>query len=132
MTDSAANNITKTTEILLVEDSPAQALRFKVSLENCGCHVHWASTGADGLQAVHQSDFDLIILDVELPDINGFQVCRKLKEDGAVAHIPVIMLTTRDRAEDVLTGLETGAIDYIPKDPFAEAVLMETIKQMNL
>jgi DNA-binding response OmpR family regulator len=55
-----------------------------------------------------------------------------LKADVQVADIPVIMLTTRDRAGDVLAGLENGAIDYIPKDPFAEAVLLEKIKQMRL
>ena len=79
-----------------------------------------------------ERDYDLIILDIELPDINGFEVCRRLKADPAVAEIPVIMLTTRDRAEDALIGLNTGAVDYIPKDNFANLVLLETIKQMGL
>ena len=118
--------------ILLVEDSPSQAIRFKSSLESEGCHVHWAENGLDGLQAAQDNTFDLIILDVELPDIDGFQVCTKLKADPSVADIPVVMLTTRDRAEDAMTGLGNGAVDYIPKDMFAEMVLLETIKQMNL
>jgi CheY-like chemotaxis protein len=118
--------------VLLVEDSPSQAIRFKTSLESGGCQVHWAENGLDGLQAAREKPFDLIILDVELPDIDGFQICSKLKADPTVADIPVVMLTTRDRAEDALTGLDNGAVDYIPKDMFAETVLLETIKQMNL
>ncbi|MBX3059568.1 MAG: response regulator [Anaerolineae bacterium] len=118
--------------ILLVEDTAVQALRFKANLEENGCEVRWVENGRDGLQAARESFYDLIILDIELPDINGFEVCRRLKEDPAVAEIPVIMLTTRDRAEDALIGLNTGAVDYIPKDNFANLVLLETIKQMGL
>lgn len=118
--------------ILLVEDTAVQALRFKANLEENGCEVRWVENGRDGLKAVHESFYDLIILDIELPDISGFEVCRRLKADPAVAEIPVIMLTTRDRAEDALIGLNTGAVDYIPKDNFADLVLLETIKQMGL
>jgi CheY-like chemotaxis protein len=119
------------TSILIVEDSPPQALKMKLALENDGCEVHWAETGLGGLDMAQQKNLDLIILDIELPDINGFEVCKKLKADPELADIPVIMMTTRDHAEDVLNGLEVGAVDYIPKDAFAEAVLLETIKQMN-
>jgi DNA-binding response OmpR family regulator len=118
--------------ILLVEDSPAQAVRFITSLEQNGCRVTWTENGQDGLEMARQNDFDLIILDIELPDINGFEVCRELKADPDVADIPVVMLTTRDRAEDAMIGLDKGAVDYIPKDPFAEIVLLETMKQMGL
>jgi DNA-binding response OmpR family regulator len=125
-----ANIQTHTPAILIVEDSPAQARRYKRRLEKEGCFVEWAADGLSGLQAAENKDFDLIILDIELPDINGYQVCRNLKENADLANIPVIMLTTRDSAEDALMGLEYGAIDYIPKDPFAELVLSETIRQM--
>jgi len=120
------------TSILIVEDSPPQALKIKLALESNGCEVFWAETGQGGLDIAQQKDLDLIILDIELPDTNGFEVCKRLKSDSNLAEIPVIMLTTRDHAEDVLSGLEVGAIDYIPKDAFAEAVLIETIKQMNV
>jgi DNA-binding response OmpR family regulator len=119
------------TSILIVEDSPPQALKMKLALENDGCEVHWAETGLGGLDMAQQKHFDLVILDIELPDINGFEVCKKLKADPELADIPVIMMTTRDHAEDVLNGLEVGAVDYIPKDAFAEAVLLETIKHMK-
>lgn len=117
--------------ILIVEDSPPQALKLKLTLENTGCNVHWAETGLGGLDMAQQNHFDLIVLDIELPDINGFEVCKKLKANPQLASIPVVMLTTHDHADDVLNGLEVGAVDYIPKDAFAEAVLLETIKQMN-
>ncbi len=116
--------------ILIVEDSPPQALKLKLALENNGCRVEWADTGLDGLHIAQQQYFDLIVLDIELPDITGFDVCQKLKADPELADIPVVMLTTRDYAEDVANGLEVGAVDYIPKDAFAEIVLLETIKQM--
>jgi len=119
-----------TPQVLIVEDSPAQARRFKRRLENEGCAVDWAATGTDGLNAAEAKNFDLIILDIELPDINGYQICAQLKSDPDLVDIPVIMLTTKDSAEDALKGLETGALDYIPKDPFAELVLSETVKQM--
>ncbi len=117
--------------ILLVEDSAPQALKLKLGLENHGCRVDWANTGLAGLDLVQQKSFDLIVLDIELPDVNGFEICRRLKADPGLAQIPVVMLTTLDQAENVLDGLEAGAVDYIPKDAFAEAVLLETIKQMQ-
>jgi DNA-binding response OmpR family regulator len=118
--------------ILLVEDSPSQAVRFKTILEENGCHVTWAKTGEAGLETASQNEFNLIILDIELPGMSGFEVCRELKTTPEVADIPVVMLTTRDRAEDAIMGLGNGAVDYIPKDPFAELVLLETMKQMRL
>ena len=120
-----------TYSILMVEDSPPQALKLKISLENNGYYVYWAGTGSEGLQVVKQRTFDLILLDIELPDTNGFEICRQLKADPELQEIPVIMLTTRDHADDALSGLTAGAIDYIPKDAFAEMVLLETIKQMR-
>lgn len=116
--------------VLLVEDSPPQALKVKVVLESHGCQVVWAETGWAGFEAAKNRTFDLIVLDVELPDIDGFTVCRKIKAEPALVDVPVVIMTTRDQAEDVLSGLEGGAVDYIPKDAFAEAVLLETIKQI--
>jgi DNA-binding response OmpR family regulator len=117
--------------VLIVEDSQPQALKLKLTLENNSCHVDWAETGLGGLELAQQKRFDLIVLDIELPDINGFEVCKRLKTDPALADIPVVMLTTLDQAENAMSGLDAGAIDYIPKDAFAETVLLETIKQMG-
>src|SRR5262245_52117909 len=117
--------------VLMVEDSTSQALRLKLVLENNGCHVHWSNTGFGGLTAARHTHFDLIILDIELPDINGFEVCKRLKTNPLLLNVPVVMLTTLDQAEDIMNGLEVGAVDYIPKDTFAEMVLLETIRQMK-
>jgi CheY-like chemotaxis protein len=67
-----------------------------------------------------------------MPGMNGFEVCRQLKQSPETAGIPVIMLTRHDDAQSVMSGLETGVIDYIPKDAFADAVLVETLRQMGL
>jgi DNA-binding response OmpR family regulator len=117
--------------ILYVEDSPPQALKVKLALESNGCQVMWVDTGWAGVEMAKNRHFDLIVLDVELPDIDGFTVCQKIKAEPRLAEVPVVMLTTRDHAVDVLNGLELGAVDYIPKDAFAEAVLLETIRQIT-
>lgn len=118
--------------ILLVEDSTTQALHFQTLLEEEGVSVVWASDGESGVEMAQQHSPDLIVLDIQLPKMNGFEVCRKLKEESITADIPVIMLTRFDEAESVVQGLQAGAIDYIPKDAFASAVLLETLRQMGL
>ena len=128
--DEEDEQMKKQPSILIVEDSTAQALKVKLTLENNNCRVYWSETGFGGLDIAQQENLDLVVLDIERPDITGFEVCKKLKADPNLANIPVIMMTTRDHAEDVLNGLELGAVDYIPKDAFAEVVLLETIKQM--
>jgi len=117
--------------VLIVEDSPFQAEKIKLTLENNNCRVFWADNGQAGLNLASQNTLDLIVLDIELPDITGFEVCRRLKANPKLAGIPVVMLTTLDQAEHALNGLELGAVDYIPKDAFAELVLVETVKQMT-
>lgn len=118
--------------ILLVEDSTTQALHFQTLLEEKGVSVLWASDGESGVEMAQEHSPDLIVLDIQLPKMNGFEVCRKLKEASSTADIPVIMLTRFDEAESVVQGLQAGAIDYIPKDAFASAVLLETLRQMGL
>ena len=121
----------KTTKVLIVEDSPVQAQKLRLALEEEGWQVYWADDGQEGLNTARREKPDIIVLDVQLPSLNGFQVARGLKADPSTAEIPIIMLTTRDNAVDALTGLEAGAIDYVPKDAFAEAVVLETIKQLR-
>ncbi len=127
----AAESNNKKLTVLVIEDSPSQAIKLKVTLENSNCVVYWGSTGKEGLKLAKQLDVDLIVLDIELPDINGFEVCRQLKSIDDLSAIPVVMMTTRDKAVDAMSGFNVGAIDYIPKDVFAEAVLLATIKKMQ-
>lgn len=123
---------TDTKTILIVEDSPTQALRLRDLLEHERLCVIWARDGREGLLLAQEKRPDLIVLDIKLPEMDGFEVCRRLKSMAETADIPVIMLTRYDDARSVLSGLETGAVDYIPKDAFSEAVLLETLRQMGL
>lgn len=118
--------------ILMIEDSTTQGLHFQATLERVGLRVLWAQEGKSGIRLALEQRPDLILLDVQLPDMNGFQICQYLKEQRETRHIPIIMLTRYDDAEAVILGLQSGVIDYIPKDAFADAVLIETLRQMGL
>jgi putative two-component system response regulator len=121
-----------TQRILLVEDSRTQALRLQLELARYGLAVEIARDGATGLAAARDQQPDAIVLDIDLPEIDGYSVCRALKADPATAQIPVIMLTHCDEAQDALAGLQIGAVDYIPKDLFAEHNLVQTLRQLGL
>lgn len=120
------------TEILLVEDSPTQALRLKLLLEKKGLRVVWTKSGQAGIQIARTRALAAVILDINLADVNGFQVCQVLKESAITAHVPVIMLTCMDAYSDALTGLDIGADDYIPKDDFAEYNLLEALRELAI
>ncbi len=117
--------------VLLVEDSPVQALKLKVVLEAEGLEVNIVDDGPEAIEEAHSNDYDLIVLDIELKTLNGYDTCRRLKLNPGTANIPVIIFSHRDRPIDTLAGLELGAIDYIPKDTFAEATLVNTIRFIN-
>lgn len=117
--------------VLVVEDSTTQALHLRTLLEREGMDVLWARDGRQGVELAGEHRPDLVVLDVQMPDMNGFEVLRQLKSDVETEEIPVIMFTQFDDAQSVISGLETGAVDYIPKDAFAEAVLLETLRQMG-
>lgn len=117
--------------ILLVEDSLVQAMRLKVVLEVEGLAVSVAGDGSEAIEQAQVRDFDLIVLDIELPTMNGYDTYRRLKASPVTTHIPVIFLTSRDHPLDAFTGLEMDIVDYIPKDVFAEATLVQTIRSLN-
>ena len=118
--------------VLVVEDSPTQSLHMQALLEQEGLSVLLAHDGKTGLEMAQELGPDLIVLDVQMPEMNGFQVCGELKKRRATKDIPIIMFTRHDEREAVVLGLQTGAVDYIPKDAFADAVLLETLRQMKL
>ena len=120
------------TRVLIVEDSPTQALRLKLVLEKAGLSVEVASSGQEGIARATASAPQAVVLDVNLPDIDGFHVCQQLKSQAATAEIPVIMLTVKDRAADTLSGLEAGADAYIPKDDFAETNLLQALGDLGI
>lgn len=111
-------------KLLLLEDDNAIGMGLKYSLEKEGYEVLHAETRADALEALETQGFDLCILDINLPDGNGYDVCLWIKENGDV---PVIFLTASDAEVNVVMGLEMGADDYICK-PFKIHELMARIK----
>lgn len=118
--------------VLIVEDSPAQALALEHLLEEHGLRVLWAPDGQAGIALAHQHLPDVIVLDIEMPRMGGFEACRRLKEDARTADIPVVMFTIRDDAMTALRGIDLGAVDFIPKDAFSNTVLLETLRQLHI
>jgi DNA-binding response OmpR family regulator len=114
--------------ILIVDDEPdiVQALQTRLEQENFKCLT--AYDGNRGLELARAQKPDLIILDVMVPNLDGYKVCRLLKFQKELKRIPIIMLTARDKAEDRLLGEQTN-IDYYMTKPFSLDRLVATIKQ---
>ncbi|MFK7860388.1 MAG: response regulator transcription factor [Granulosicoccus sp.] len=106
----------KNVRVLLVEDHADLAEAVIDFLESMGCLVDYAADGMTGLHLARNQTFDVIVLDVMLPGIDGLTLCRQLREDHG-AQTPVIMMTARDELNDKLAGFESGADDYLVK-PF--------------
>jgi DNA-binding response OmpR family regulator len=114
-------------KILIVDDEPdlVETIRFSLELE--GYNVLVASNGEEGLNLARQEKPDLILLDLMLPKLDGYKVCRLLKFDERYKHIPILMLTAKTQEKDKILGKETGANEYITK-PFDMDELMAKIK----
>jgi DNA-binding response OmpR family regulator len=110
--------------VLLIEDEESIASVVRAYLERDGYKVAWARSGADGLAELSRHAVRLVVLDIGLPDINGFEVCRQIRSRSTV---PILMLTARDDEIDRVTGLEVGADDYVSK-PFSPRELVARIK----
>lgn len=106
----------KNAAVLLIEDHRDIAEMVYDYLENCGYMVDYAADGPSGLQLATDNEYDVLVLDLMLPGMDGLDLCRKLREE-ARKDIPVLMLTARDTLDDKLLGLDAGADDYLVK-PF--------------
>jgi len=111
--------------ILVVEDEPTIAIGLQDDLELEGYEVEVVSDGGAAVSRGLEGGFDLILLDIMLPEKNGFTVCRELRRSGT--RTPIIMLTARGQEQDKLTGLELGADDYITK-PFSPREVLARVK----
>lgn len=111
-------------QILCIEDEAAIVLPLRYALEREGWRVSWANTGTQALQYLSEQVFDFIILDVGLPDLNGFEVCKQLRQKSQT---PLLFLTARDDEIDRVVGLEIGADDYCTK-PFSAREIVARIK----
>lgn len=119
-------------EALLIEDSKTQAAQIKDTLESVGLRVRVAYDGPDGLRDAVDNPPALIVLDVKLPSMDGFQVCRRLKRNPATQDVPIIMLTEKADPKATMSGLRAGADDYIPKDIFAAEHLINTLQELGI
>jgi two-component system, OmpR family, copper resistance phosphate regulon response regulator CusR len=115
-------------KMLIVEDEPKTAGFLCRGFTEAGFYVKVASDGAEGLRLLAEGGFDLIVLDVLLPEINGWEVLRRVRADGV--HTPVLVLTARDSVNDRVKGLELGADDYLVK-PFAFSELLARVRTIS-
>ncbi|MDC7231718.1 MAG: response regulator transcription factor [Spirochaetales bacterium] len=113
--------------ILIIEDESDIRELISFNLEMSGFEVFTARDGEEGIELLNDNPVDLIILDLMLPGIDGFQVCKYLKKDPDTRNIPVIMLTARSEDDDIVYGLEIGADDYITK-PFSPRILIARVQ----
>ncbi len=112
-------------QVLVVDDEPNIRELVQVALKFHGCAVTTAATGTDALRQVGVARPDLVVLDVVLPDLDGFEVCRRLRAMGN--EVPVIFLTARDTSSDTVTGLAIGGDDYVTK-PFSVEALVARVR----
>jgi two-component system alkaline phosphatase synthesis response regulator PhoP len=117
------------TRILAVDDEPKILAVIQARLESVGYEVFTAEDGLTGLKQAHSLKPDLIILDLILPGLNGYQICSLLKRDKAFKSIPILMLTARSQAKDIQEGMLVGADAYMTK-PYKAESLLEKIKEL--
>lgn len=115
--------------VLIVDDSPTDTLAIYGMLKKYGHHFVFADDGTSGIAAAKTKQPDVILMDVVMPDLNGFQATRKLSRDKDTAHIPVIMVTSKTQESDRAWGLRNGARAYVCK-PAAEGELATLISQL--
>ena len=120
----------KKAKVLIVDDDAFLSGIYATKLELEGFEVVSARDGEDGLKAAAKEMPDLILLDVLMPKLDGFEVLKRLKADAAVKAIPVIMLTNLGQKEDIEKGMQEGAADYLIKAHFVPAEAVEKIKKV--
>ena len=103
--------------ILIVEDDTPAAMMMVHVLSRAGCEVLVANTGEKGMELAQENKFDLIALDIELPDIGGFEICSELKQRHLSCHTPIVFISGQPSEKNQQHGLDLGAVDYIIK-PF--------------
>jgi twitching motility two-component system response regulator PilH len=114
--------------ILVVDDSPTEMFRFKEILNKNGYTVLEATNGADGVTVAQAEQPDLVLMDVVMPGVNGFQATRQIARGEKTKHIPIVIVSTKDQATDRVWGKRQGASDYLTK-PVDENKLIEVIRQ---
>ncbi len=119
-------------KILIVDDTPTNIRLLTEALEPLGYEILAASNGGQGLKIAARSRPDLILLDVVMPDMDGYSVCRTLKEDAVTREIPVLFVTAKEETRHVLKGFQVGAVDYIPKPFQVEEVAIRVENHLKI
>lgn len=116
-------------QVLIVEDEPeiAELIQFHAQREGLSAEI--AATGRTGLDSIARAAPDLVVLDLMLPDLDGLEVCRRLKQNPLTREIPILMVSAKGEEADIVTGIELGAEDYVTK-PFSAKVLMARLKNI--
>jgi twitching motility two-component system response regulator PilH len=115
--------------ILIVDDSPSQLVGLKRIVEKLGHQVVTAEDGSAGVEAAKREIPDLILMDVVMPNLNGFQATRTISKDAKTSHIPNVLVTTKDQETDRVWGIRQGAKAYVTK-PVNEGELVDTINKL--
>jgi two-component system, OmpR family, alkaline phosphatase synthesis response regulator PhoP len=123
----AATNEVNGRKVLVIDDEPGIIEIVEANLEGDGFEVISASNGKEGLEKIKREAPELVVLDVMMPEMDGWEVLRNLERDPETAGLPVIMLTAKAADEDYIYGLEEGAVEYITK-PFLPQELVNRIK----
>lgn len=113
--------------VLLIEDEPHIVLALEFLLQRAGYETASASDGNEGLDLVRRWRPDVVLLDIMLPERNGYEVCRVIKADPDLRAIPIVMLSAKGQEVEILRGLEQGAAAYVTK-PFGNAEILESIR----
>lgn len=116
-------------KILVVDDSPSEMAKFRDILTRHQYEVIEAHTGDDGIQKANDFFPDVILMDVVMPEMNGFQATRKLTRDPKTSHIPVVIISTKNQETDRVWGKRQGARDYLSK-PITEEALITVIRSV--
>ena len=115
--------------ILIVDDSPSQLMGIRRIVEKLGHEALTAEDGAAGVEVAKREIPDLILMDVVMPNLNGFQATRTISREPTTKHIPIILVTTKDQDTDRVWGMRQGAKAYLTK-PFSETELADTITRI--
>ncbi|MEA5535902.1 response regulator [Crocosphaera sp. XPORK-15E] len=115
--------------VLLVEDSPVQQEMISSILKKNGWNVVVVGNGVEALESIKQSSPDLVVLDIVMPKMNGYEVCRRIKSDPKTENVPVVMCSSKGEEFDRYWGIKQGADAYIAK-PFEDIELIGTIQQL--
>ena len=113
--------------VVMIEDEPDIVELVRYSFQKEGVHLETFSNGKEGLRYLHREPADLLLLDIMLPDLNGFEICKRLRADERLKSLPVIFLTAKGAEIDRVLGLEIGADDYVVK-PFSPRELLARVK----